>query len=61
MDTEGREIFHCLVAKMIYIWKRVKPDCGTAMSFLTKRVKASDLDDWRKLVHLMEYLKVDRD
>jgi len=25
------------------------------MSFLTKRVKAPDLDDWRKLVHLMDY------
>jgi hypothetical protein len=61
LDKEGQEIFHCLVAKMIYIWKRVKPDCGASMSFLTKRVKASDLDDWRKLVHLMEYLKVDRD
>jgi hypothetical protein len=29
------------------------------MSFLSKRVKQPDLDDWRKLVHLMEYLKAD--
>jgi hypothetical protein len=56
MDEEGQKIFHNLVAKMIYIWKRVRPDCGVSMSFLTKRVKAPDLDDWRKLVYLMEHL-----
>jgi hypothetical protein len=31
------------------------------MAFLTKRVQAPDLDDWRKLVHLMEYIKADGD
>jgi hypothetical protein len=46
---------------MVFIWKRVKPDRGVAMSFLTKRVKEPDLDDWRKLVHLMDYLKADGD
>ena len=61
LSEDGREIFHCLVAKMVFIWKRVKPDCGVAMSFLTKRVKEPDLDDWRKLVHLMDYLKADGD
>jgi hypothetical protein len=61
LDKEGQEIFHCIVAKMIYIWKRVKPDCGVSMSFLTKRVKSPDLDDWRKLVHLMEHVKADGD
>jgi hypothetical protein len=53
LDKEGQEIFHCIVAKMIYIWKRVKPDCGVSMSFLTKRVKAPNFGDWCKLVHLM--------
>ena len=31
------------------------------MSFLTKRVKEPDLDDWRKLVHLMDYIIADGD
>jgi hypothetical protein len=61
LANDGRELFHCVVQKMVYIWKRAKPDCGVAMSFLAKRVKAPDLDDWRKLVHLMDYLKADGD
>ena len=29
-------------------------------SDVTTRVRAPDVDDWRKLGHLMEYLRVDR-
>ena len=61
LPDEQREVFHCLVAKLVFVWKRVRPDIGVAMSFLTKRVKQPDLDDWRKLVHLMEYLKAEGD
>jgi hypothetical protein len=59
LPQEQREVFHCLVAKLVFVWKRVRSDIGVAMSFLTKRVKQPDLDDWRKLVHLMDYLKAD--
>ncbi len=31
-----------------------------AIAFLTTRVRAPDVDDWRKLSCLMEYLRVDR-
>jgi hypothetical protein len=31
-----------------------------AIAFLTSRVRAPDVDDWRKLSCLMEYLRVDR-
>ena len=41
--------------------KRVRPDIGPTIAFLTKRVKAPDLDDWRKLDHLEEYIKSDCD
>ena len=60
LPQEQREVFHCLVAKLVFVWKRVRPDIGVAMSFLTKRVKQPDLDDWRKLEHLMDYLKADK-
>ena len=33
------------VAKVLYIAKRVKPECLTAVSFLTSRVGAYDIDD----------------
>jgi hypothetical protein len=32
-----------------------------AIAFLPTRVKETDADDWRKLSHLIEYLKSTRD
>ncbi len=40
--------------------KHARPDVSTAIAFLTTRVRAPDVDDWKKLSHLMEYLRVDR-
>jgi hypothetical protein len=57
LQKEHREYFHCIVAKLLYVQKRVRPDIGPTIAFLTKRVKAPDLDDWCKLDHLVEYLK----
>jgi hypothetical protein len=37
------------VAKILYIAKQVKPECLTAVSFLTSRVEAYDTDDLRKV------------
>ena len=42
---------------MLYVQKRVRPDIGPTIAFLTKRVKEPDLGGWRKLDHLVEYLK----
>jgi hypothetical protein len=44
----------------LYVSKCARPDVSTAIAFLTTRVRAPDVDDWRKLSHLMEYLRVDR-
>ena len=49
--------FHNLVAKTLYATKRARPDTCTAIAFLTTRVRSPDQDDWRKLVHLMLYLR----
>jgi hypothetical protein len=48
------------VAKSIYLWKHGRPDIGTAVSFLTKRVREPDLDDWQKLDQMIIHLKADR-
>ncbi len=48
------------MAKTLYVSKRARPDVSTAISFLTTRVRAPDIDDWRKLSHLMKYLSIDR-
>ena len=36
---------------------RARPDIQTAVSFFTTRVKAPDEDDWKKLHHVLMYLK----
>jgi len=54
-----QEVFHCVVAKLIYLWKHGRPDIGNAVSFLTKLVREPDLDNWKKLDHLVTYLKAD--
>jgi hypothetical protein len=60
LPKKQQEAFHCVVAKSIYLWKHARPDIGTAVSFLTKRVREPDLDDWRKLDHMISLLKADR-
>ena len=50
--------FHNIVAKTLYLVKRARPDASVAIAFLTTRVREPDVDDWRKLEHLVEYLRV---
>jgi hypothetical protein len=52
-----KQKFHSLVAKMLFATKRARPDTSTAISFLTTRVTDPDEDDWKKLAHLMKYLR----
>jgi hypothetical protein len=49
--------FHNIVAKTLYATKRARPDTCTAISFLTTRVREPDKDDWKKLTHLMRYIR----
>ena len=53
--------FHSIIAMMLYVTKQARPDAALAVAFLTTRVEAPDEDDWRKLRHLVEYLKSTRD
>ena len=49
--------FHNLVAKTLYTTKRERPDTCTSITFVPTRVREPDTDDWKKLVHLMKYLR----
>ncbi len=60
LSEEGAMAFHNLVAKTLYVSKRATLDVSMSIAFLTTGVRALDVNDWRKLSHLMEYLKVDR-
>jgi hypothetical protein len=48
--------FHTHVAKMLYLAKRVRPECLTAVAFLSTRVQACDGDDIAKLRRLLGYI-----
>ena len=52
-----RKRFHTHVAKMLYLAKRVRPECLTAVAFLATRVHVCDIDDLAKLRRLLGYLK----
>ncbi len=48
--------FHNIVAKSLYLSKWARPNILVAIAFLTMRVRAPDVDDWRKLGHMVELL-----
>jgi hypothetical protein len=57
LDQARAKAFHNIVAKGIYVAKRARPDISLSIAFLTTRVKGPDIDTWRKLCHLVEYLR----
>jgi hypothetical protein len=57
LDEERKEIFHHLVAKLLYLGKRARPDIQLAVAFLTTRVISPDEDDWKKLGRCLLFLK----
>ena len=57
LDQARTKAFHNITAKGIYVAKRARPDISLSIAFLTTRVKEPDIDNWRKLCHLVEYLR----
>ena len=61
LNKEKKEQFHSIVAKLLYMAKRGRPDILTAVSFLTTRVLKSTEQDWNKLERIIQYLKGTKD
>ena len=57
LDPQRSETFHHLVAKLLFLTQRVRPELQPAVPFLTTRVKCADLDDWKKLGRVIKYLR----
>jgi hypothetical protein len=57
LDDESAILYHHLTAKLLYLSKRARPDLQLAVSFLSTRVLAPDLDDWKKLGRCVRYLR----
>jgi len=58
LPKEQATKFHNIVAKALYVSKRARPDTSVAIAFLSTRVREPDVDDWKKLQHLIDYLRV---
>ena len=61
LSDEQAILFHCLVAKMLFVSKHARPNIQPTTSFLTTRVQNPNKDDWKKLCQLLQYLNVTRD
>ena len=61
LPVSESEIFHHYVAKLLFLCKRARPDILTAIAYLSTRVKAPDVDNLKKLIRVMRYLRATRD
>ena len=49
LSSDKADLFHHLVAKLLYLGRRARPDLQLAISFLSTRVQSPDVDDYGKL------------
>jgi hypothetical protein len=59
LSNEAAAAFHTIVTKALYITKRARLDISLVIAFLTMQVTPTNIEDWEKLRHLMEYLRGD--
>jgi len=51
------DLFHHYVTQLLFLCKRARPDLQTPVAFLCTRVKAPNKHDWKKLCHVIRYLR----
>ena len=56
VTAEKADIFHSVVAKLLWVSQRGRLDISTAISFLCSRVQSPDVEDWKKLRRVLKYL-----
>ena len=57
LDEIKRDIFHSVASKLLFITKHVRPYFDPTVVYLYTQVTRSDDDDWRKLRHMLNYMK----
>jgi len=57
LPEDKAQLFHHLVAKLLYLCRRTRQDTQTAVAFLCTRVKEPDEDDYKKLTKVMQYIR----
>ena len=48
LKGKKREVFHTVVAKLLYIMKRARQELQTAVIFVCTRITMSNKDNWKK-------------
>ena len=61
LSKETADMYHHLTATILYLAKKTRPDIQTAVSFLSTRVQAPTIDDWKKLGRCLRYLSNTKD
>jgi hypothetical protein len=61
LSEEDADWLHRQVAKLLYLAKRTKPECLTAVAYLATRVTKSNIDDMVKVTKLLKYVRHTRD
>lgn len=56
LDEERARAFHHAVAQLLFVTTRCCRDIQMAISFLTTRVRAPNVDDWGKRKRLLKYI-----
>ena len=57
LSATKADTFHRVVAKLLWVMKRGRPDIETAISMLCTRVQEPTEQDWGKLKRLIQFLK----
>ena len=57
VPDEVKVWFHRIVAQLLYLAKRVRPECLTAVAYLATRVTKCDGDDVEKVHRLLKYVR----
>ena len=60
LDNVRKEIFHTITAKTLWLSQRTRTDVQLAVGFCCTRIKEPTEHDWKKLTHLMQYLRATR-
>merc|ERR1712157_627754 len=61
LEKDQATLFHHIVAQLLFLSQRGRPDILTGVAFLTTRVKAPDEDDLKKLIRVIKYLRATKD
>ena len=57
LDTEKSKIFHSVVANLLYVMKRTRPDVEPEVPYFTTRLSNSSVDDLKKMRRCTASLK----